>query len=429
MPLPDYNSSFDINYLFFFSLSYLVAISLFCLQLRRRRFFYIPLIITVAAVLVFGYFSPIIFFYGMPVGSIIAASMIFIGMCFIFDESIKTLISPLLLGVVANHSLFSLWSIVIINIDPFSSFDNDWAQLGSGFAFFILGYALIYFVFARRVSSAESIALRTPVQKIGSAIFVLAIIFLPSLCRTFNAESVFTRLYESLACFVYLFVELYINMQANSELEKARIEALLQNEEKQRALSEKSAEMVNIKAHDLKHKLSMLKANDASSAEEIEEMEEAIAQYDLLTNTGNKAFDAVVAEFAASMVKHKIKFTCIVDPEAISFMKPSDTYSFFANALSNAYEASRKVQDKGKRYIAMSIKKMGECVSIHIENYTQDIPDFHGGIPKTSKEDKESHGYGTKSMLYIAQKYNGHLTMNEHDGIFSVNAIFPLSGE
>lgn len=422
----DYNSAFDLNYLFYFSIAYMAAVFIFVFKFEKRKHFWIPLILCIAGVLVFGYFFPYTFVYGFPLGTIIVGVMIYVGMLLTFRETPGTLFVAMMMGVVANHACFSLWSIILINTPLFQSDNpyNDYIQLFSGIAYFGLALTGIYFVFARRIASADNLSMKKLRQKISLAVFALAIIVLPSLCRLFEMESIFTRVYECLACLVYLFVELYINFQNESEVEKAKIETLLASEEKQRAISEKSAEILSIKAHDLKHQLNLLRQNDSSSFEQIREMEEAISQYDMLTNTGNKAFDAVVAEKAQAMRKHQIKFTCIVDPDAINFMSPGDVYSFFGNALTNAYEACRQVNDKQSRYIAMKVRKNGNMCSVHVENYTNVIPNFKKGMPLTSKKDAEAHGFGTKSMSYIAQKYGGHLTLREKDNIFTVDAIF-----
>lgn len=420
----DYNSSFDLNYLFYFCLSFMASIAIYCFSLKRRKFFYIPVILTVAAVETFGYFFPYVFVVGLPLGTAIATVIMFVGAIFVFEEKIETLITVFLLGLVTNHACFSVWSMILINTPLFVG-DNDTIQLISGIAYFIAMLGLIYLIFARRITKSGNLAIKKPRQKIYLVVFSILIVVLPSIARYFRLENFITRIYECVACVAYLFLELYINEQLEGELEKAKIESLLQAEEKQRAISEKSAEMLNIKAHDLKHQLGLLRQNSEASDAEIKEMEKAIAQYDMLTQTGNKAFDAVVAEYAPSMYQENVRFTAIADPEALSIFSQSDVYSFFGNVISNAFEAVKK-EDVDNRFISIVIRKNQNFASFHIENYSSRKPKSNGKALKSTKMDLSQHGYGTKSMLYIAQKYNGHLTYNYDNGIFSVDAILPL---
>lgn len=44
----------------------------------------------------------------------------------------------------------------------------------------------------------------------------------------------------------------------------------------------------------------------------------------------------------------------------------------------------------------------------------------------TTNSDKESHGFGTKSMRLVAQKYEGTLTMSARNGLFQTDIIMPI---
>ena len=48
-------------------------------------------------------------------------------------------------------------------------------------------------------------------------------------------------------------------------------------------------------------------------------------------------------------------------------------------------------------------------IFIKISNSTRIKPDFQKGLPVTTKEDKEHHGIGTKSVAKIIKKYAGDI--------------------
>lgn len=115
----------------------------------------------------------------------------------------------------------------------------------------------------------------------------------------------------------------------------------------------------------------------------------------------------------------------MADGKLLGFMKYSDIYALFGNALDNAIESVVKIEDKSKRLIGLKIfEKSGQAL-IHIENYCEDLPQFHDGLPKTRKSG-EGHGFGMKSIRYIVKKYGGNLTISSAAKTFSLDILLPL---
>lgn len=63
-------------------------------------------------------------------------------------------------------------------------------------------------------------------------------------------------------------------------------------------------------------------------------------------------------------------------------------------------------------------------VMIHLENYCSSQLKFVDGLPETTKENKMYHGYGTKSIRYIVEKYHGFMEMRQEDGKFILEVLF-----
>lgn len=64
-----------------------------------------------------------------------------------------------------------------------------------------------------------------------------------------------------------------------------------------------------------------------------------------------------------------------------------------------------------------------------MENCTDKAIDLNGGQPATTKENKESHGYGIKSIRKAAEKYGGCMTLEQQDGWFIMTVLIPLAEE
>ena len=108
-------------------------------------------------------------------------------------------------------------------------------------------------------------------------------------------------------------------------------------------------------------------------------------------------------------------------------MEPRDIYSLVGNILDNAIEAVQQLPDEDMRVINLSVKQEFGMVRIRAENYYMGRRNFQNDLPLTTKEDKLWHGYGTKSILTIAEKYGGTAEFGAENGIFTVNVLLPTS--
>jgi sensor histidine kinase regulating citrate/malate metabolism len=125
------------------------------------------------------------------------------------------------------------------------------------------------------------------------------------------------------------------------------------------------------------------------------------------------------------MEKNKIKLSVMAEGEELGFMKNSDIYSLFGNALHNAMESLVAVADEDKRLIRMYVRKKGNMIVIHCENYCEKIEFGKDGLPKTDKQGG-GHGYGMRSMRMIAEKYGGFIAVSHTDGMFYLDMLIPI---
>ena len=92
--------------------------------------------------------------------------------------------------------------------------------------------------------------------------------------------------------------------------------------------------------------------------------------------------------------------------------------------MDNALERTIQ-EDADKRIISLRIHRHGQMVLFHLENTCSESPEFNGGLPVTTKKDKDFHGFGVKSIRYIVQKYDGEMLMRVQDGKFILDIAFP----
>lgn len=106
-------------------------------------------------------------------------------------------------------------------------------------------------------------------------------------------------------------------------------------------------------------------------------------------------------------------------------MDETDLYSLFTNILDNAIDAVVDIEDPKERVISLTLSRKGTVLLLLCRNfYLQKIQYGLKGNINTSKENKEFHGYGLKSIATIVLKYGGHMTFRPEDNIFELSILF-----
>ena len=121
---------------------------------------------------------------------------------------------------------------------------------------------------------------------------------------------------------------------------------LLHIEAEKHKISAENIAFINMKCHDLKYQIAAIKKiSGGEQAENIQELEKAVSVYDLSLKTGNETLDNLLFERSILWDKYHINFTCIADGSQLDFIIPSDIYSLFGNALDNAIESVRLIDE------------------------------------------------------------------------------------
>ena len=299
-----------------------------------------------------------------------------------------------------------------------------------GFGIPLVVYAFGYLVFIRQIDR-QGLALAEDKSMLAMFIVVVFVIIgFDIVIKTLVWDGirfsslVLIRLVHSLICAFVLFAEFEILYARRMIDEKAETERVLAERERQYRLSRENIEAINIKCHDIRHQIRhFADAGEAIDRDALVSIAREVNVYDSVVETGNEALDTILTEKSLACSNEDIVLSCIADGAALGFMSPSDTYSFFGNALDNAIEAVRKVKDPERRNITLNVARRGKMVAVSIENFYDVMPRFQDGVPATTKKDKSSHGFGVKSMQATCARYNGTLHVGAKDGVFYLNAL------
>jgi sensor histidine kinase regulating citrate/malate metabolism len=97
--------------------------------------------------------------------------------------------------------------------------------------------------------------------------------------------------------------------------------------------------------------------------------------------------------------------------------------------LDNAIECEQRISEVDKRCIALNVFERRGLVCIRIENYCTDQQIVQEGLPATTKQDRTLHGFGLRSIQYLAEKYNGTMQISMEQNLFVLNVLLPTKGE
>lgn len=210
--------------------------------------------------------------------------------------------------------------------------------------------------------------------------------------------------------------------------ERASIEQMLRDSANHYALTREMVEHINRTCHDLKHTLGVLKTVGEEERQGfIEQAERNIERYHQLVHTDNEVLNTVLAEKSLYCDSKKIRLSTAVDSLKLPQLDIPDLCALLGNAIDNAIECVDRFDDPDRRVISLTIRKQNAFVCIQTNNYCDEALELENGLPRTTKADKAGHGFGLKSIRYLAEKYGGRMCVSVQDHIFILQIMLSLS--
>ena len=281
-----------------------------------------------------------------------------------------------------------------------------------------------YFLFARKARSRElHLNKGVVIQLFLVTICVSNFLFSFFAAKQMTASYIHIPL--AICCMLTLQLQFAEFRDSNVLREKEILERLLFREQKRHELMQETIDIINIKSHDLKKQVQLIRRMGALPDDVLQEVESAVNAYDAMVDTGNHSLDLIILEEKLLCEKHHIPMDIMADGKVLDFIPPADLYSLIGNGLRNAVEHSLK-ENEQQRSITLTIHQAGGYAIVQITNYCSTPITFVGGMPKTEKDDKRFHGYGLKSMEYVVKKYGGNMVLDYRDNVFMVKIIIPL---
>lgn len=298
----------------------------------------------------------------------------------------------------------------------------------------LLVYPLYLWLFVRLVRQHNLTDISEPQIILVALAVVATVIGLDVVVKSLGASTLgleaylMARLAHGVLCGFTLFSEQKILAARQLATEREVERRMAAERERQYQLSRKNIDAINVKCHDIKHQIrSLADGGRVADGRALEDLASEIAIYDSAVKTENPALDVILTEKGLVCSGEKITLAVIADGRALECLEPQEIYSLFGNALDNAIETVRGIEEPERRLISLNVRRSGTMCVINVENSCDAAPAFRDGVPVTTKADAGSHGFGTRNMRGIVERHGGVLTFGCEDGVFHVDALLPVA--
>lgn len=426
----------------------LISEFLFAVRLPKRNHFILRVSLSILSCFVLTFFFPIFsehpLYLSMMFFVIFAYSLIALYMC--FDCSFRSVLFVSLAAYTIQHIAYIVYSVLVetLYLDQIMDFlfsNNPYFNKDS-----VGGYSLItfiayisiyfcvywisYFTLAKRIIKNADMHIKNFAFIFLSIFLVVVVIVLNLISESNENEDIISyylvNAYALLTCIASLIIQFSQLEEKNIRNELEVYKILFSERKKQYELSKKTIDIINIKCHDLKHQIHKINQNNVIDSDNIKEIEKSLDIYDSSFKTHNNALDVTLTEKSLIALDNNIKLCVIADGSLLSFMKSSDIYSLFGNAIENAIEALKEV-DEELKVITLIVKQVNSFVSIHMENKYKGILNVVNGEIFTKKDDHNYHGFGLLSIKSIVEKYKGNISIDTKNNIFKLDIIFNVN--
>lgn len=275
-------------------------------------------------------------------------------------------------------------------------------------------------------------------QKPAWALMILG--FMPFVYYIFDyVTSIYTSLLYSglevvgeflgfVLCITYLmFLFLYFKEYEASKEAEQRNQIMkmkrIQSEKELEAIR-RSERAVSILRHDMRHFLLSLSTyiENGDNKKALEYINEVIHTSDktaMQRYCKNDIVNLILSSHEDTIKKNQIHFEYSIQIPEVLAVSDVDMTAILSNGLENAIHAVLKLPES-KRNIKLDIHLNEEKLLISLKNTYAEKPEIIDGLPRTTET---GHGFGTKSIWYVAERLNGSCQFTVTDAYFIMRVI------
>lgn len=145
---------------------------------------------------------------------------------------------------------------------------------------------------------------------------------------------------------------------------------------------------------------------------------EYISELEVQPELGHKArlcdepiLNMILLRYSDYCARNNVSFFCDVRSGSVSFMDAASITALFGNLLSNAVEAAERSEGRMVELSVMkNVQQRGVLIKVVNSSDTAPIKDANGNLLST-KNKRDGHGYGMRSIIRAVEKFNGTFDM------------------
>ncbi len=273
-------------------------------------------------------------------------------------------------------------------------------------------YFLTCLILARFVKK-EKADIKFPVALyMYPVIVIVTLLIFWSMCTHFELSYNYQLILSGISFALFAsIVVLFISFQRSIEKENI-IFTLKSQVEKQNIdmnyynILEKQNEDLRIYAHDTKNHLNAIYNLNTNLEinEYLNKMLGNLKNYSNICHSGNHMLDVIISKYITECEMKNINFTFDVCVTNLKYVKNNDLVTILSNALDNAIEAAEKSSNKT---INIATDHINTYDVVTITNSCDNPPKTNGDDLATTKNNKDIHGLGIKSIKKTLKQYSG----------------------
>lgn len=157
----------------------------------------------------------------------------------------------------------------------------------------------------------------------------------------------------------------------------------------------------------------------------LQEWQNGFPMPEINAKTGNPVTDIVISEKKREAEEAGIEFVDNFRYPPSGKVESIDIGVILNNALSNAIRAVSGIENPR---VEVKARKNNNAYLIQVKNsFSGKLSlDYQSGFPETSKDDKDSHGYGLINMKRIAEKYFGTILIEQEGDMVIFTALMMI---
>lgn len=253
-------------------------------------------------------------------------------------------------------------------------------------------------------------------------------VFTISLCRPLSVIMI-------LVMFLYYFLVMGLLraqwhgdwLNSNNDLLQAYTESLKKQMEQ---IEEAQAEFAVLR-HDFRHRASLIAYYiETGNINAVMTMvTETTRRFEATTDRrfcSNSTLNWILQKYSDEAEKKGISFSVTVDVGDIPAGMEFDFGTIVLNLLENAFTGVEHLEDNSRRRVAICVRTVKKQIFIEVENPYDGVLHFSPdtGIPLSSKSPE--HGYGLRSVIAFARKYDASYECDAGDNVFRVSLLMPV---